>query len=123
MPATKAELAIGNPTLSWKQIKGWISQNAWGLLQFAKEGFSEKGRGLVILAGSRRYVDSEPAVKCRYIMPEEVADIDNEALDLAHQLVRKYDPENEFVVVGIDDTSHVTSALIAVSPPDSEFIH
>jgi hypothetical protein len=123
MPAIKAPVDIGTPALTWKQLKGWINLNAWGLLEFAKAGYSEKGRGLVILAGSHRHSNPDFAIKCRYIMPEEIADIDNEALDLAHQLVGKYDPENEFVVVSIDAQSHVTSALVAVSLPVSEFIH
>jgi hypothetical protein len=77
----------------------------------------------VILAGSPLVDESELTIKCRYIMPEEIADIDNEALDLAHQLVGKYDPEYEFVVVTIDATSHVTSALVAVDPMNPEIVH
>ena len=123
MPATKAPIDIGEPTLTWQQLKGWINSNAYDLLEFAKAGYSEKGRGLVILAGSPLHTESELAIKCRYIMPEEVADIDNEALDLARQLVGKYDPETEFVVVTIDAASHVTSALVGVGPLVPEILH
>ncbi|MFQ5921522.1 MAG: hypothetical protein ACE5M4_01630 [Anaerolineales bacterium] len=109
--------------MTWKQLKGWINTNAWGLLEFAKAGFSERGRGLVVLAGSPRSPASEAAIKCRYIRPEEIADINNEALDLARQLVGKYDPKAEFVVVTIDASNHVTSALVAVRPLTPEIVH
>ena len=123
MPANRAFIEIGEAALSWRQLKGWINSNAHDLLEFAKVGYGEKGRGLVILAGSPLIDELELTIKCRYIMPEEIADIDNEALDLAHQLVGKYDPEYEFVVVTIDSTSHVTSALVAVEPISSEIVH
>ena len=123
MPATIAPIDIGAPSLTWEQLKGWINTNAWGLLEFAKAGFSERGRGLIVLAGSPRFQASDPTIKCRYIMPEEIADINNEALDLARQLAAKYDPETEFVVVTIDASSHVTSALVAVGLPTPEIVH
>ena len=123
MPATKALIEIGEPALSWRQLKGWINSNAHDLLEFAKVGYAEKGRGLVILAGSPMVDESELTIKCRYIMPEEIADINNEALDLAHQLAGKYDPEYEFVVVTIDASGHVTSALVAVDPINPEIVH
>ena len=97
--------------------------NAWGLLEFAKAGFSKRGRGLIVLAGSPRFQASDPKIKCRFIKSEEIADIHNEALDLAHQLVAKYDPETEFVVVTIDASSQVTSALVAVGLPTPEIVH
>ena len=118
-----AAIDIGAPSLTWQQLKGWINTNAWGLLEYAKAGFSKRGRGLIVLAGSPRFQDSDPTIKCRYIMPEEVADINNEALDLAHQLVAKYEPETEFVVVTIDASSHITSALVAVGLPTPEIVH
>ncbi|MFV1857982.1 MAG: hypothetical protein ACC647_01365 [Anaerolineales bacterium] len=123
MPAAKAPIDISAPQLTWQQLKGWINTNAWGLLEFAKAGFSERGRGMIILAGSPRFQASDATIKCRYIMPEEIADIDNEALDLAHQLAAKYDPETEFVVVTIDASNHVTSALVAVDLPTYEIVH
>jgi len=123
MPATRALIDIGEPALSWRQLNGWINSNAYNLLEIAKVGFAEKGRGLVILAGSPMGDDSELTIKCRYIMPEEIADINNEALDLAHQLVGKYKPEYEFVVVTIDATSHVTSALVTVDWISPEIVH
>ena len=123
MPATKTSLDIGAPALSWQQLRGWINSNARDLFEIAEAGYLEKGRGLLILAGSPRYPDSELAIKCRYILPEEIADIRNEALDLAQELVARYDPEIEFVVVTIDATDHVTSALVAVGQLTPEIVH
>ncbi|MCH7610856.1 MAG: hypothetical protein IIB10_09275 [Chloroflexi bacterium] len=123
MPATKTSLDIGAPALSWQQLRGWINSNARDLFEIAEAGYLEKGRGLLILAGSAGYPESELAIKCRYIMPEEIADIRNEALDLAQELVTRYDPEIEFVVVTIDATNHITSARVAVGHPTPEIVH
>ena len=123
MPATKSPFKAEEPTLTWQELKGWINSHARELLEFAKVGYSEVGRGLVILAGIPEFSEGEPAVKFRYIRPEEIADIHNEALDLAHQLVARYDPKAEFVVVTIDAIGHVTSALVAVDPYDPEVVH
>lgn len=123
MPATKTSIGIDAPALSWQQLKGWINSNARDLLEIARTGYLEKGRGLLILAGSPQYPASDLAIKCRYIMPEEIADIQNEALDLAQKLVAKYDPEIEFVVVTIDASNHVTSALVAVGRPTLKIVH
>lgn len=123
MPATKDFQQFGKPSLTWRELKSWINSNAHELHGFAKAGFSEKGRGLVILAGSPRNTRPEMAIQCRYIMPEEIVDIENEALDLAHELVERYDPYTEFVVVTIDARSQVTSALVSLDHPLSELIH
>ncbi|MCI0807063.1 MAG: hypothetical protein J4N76_01560 [Chloroflexi bacterium] len=123
MPATKTSLDIGAPALSWQQLRGWINSNARDLFEIAEAGYLEKGRGLLILAGSAGYPESELAIKCRYIMPEEIADIRNEALDLAQELVTRYDPEIEFVVVTIDATNHITSARVAVGHPTPKIVH
>jgi len=123
MPATKTSIELGAPVLTWQELKGWINSNARDLLEVARAGYLEKGRGLLILAGSPEYSVSEMAIKCRYIMPEEIADIHNEALDLAQELVAKYDPEIEFVVVTIDASNHVTSALVAAGRSMHEFVH
>ena len=123
VPATKSPFELEEPTLSWQELKSWINSNARDLLEFAKVGYSEVGRGLVILAGTPQLDRSEPSVKFRYVRPEEIADIHNEALDLAHQLVAKYDPKGEFVVVTIDAIGHVTSALVAVDPYTPEIMH
>lgn len=123
MPATKTSLDIGAPALSWQQLRGWINSNARDLFEIAEAGYLEKGRGLLILAGSAGYPESELAIKCRYIMPEEIADIRNEALDLAQELVARYDPEIEFVVVTIDATNHITSARVAVGHPTPKIVH
>ena len=123
MPATKTSLDIGAPALSWQQLRGWINSHARDLLEIAVAGYLERGRGLLILAGSPQYPKSELAIKCRYIIPEEIADIGNEALDLAQELVAKYEPETEFVVVAIDATDHVTSALVAVGRSTPEIVH
>ena len=123
MPATKTFVEIGAPVLSWQQLREWINANAHDLLEVAEAGYVEKGRGLLILAGSPQATDSELSIKCRYILPEEIADIHNEALDLAQELVARYDPKVEFVVVTIDATNHVTSALVAVGHPTLEIVH
>ena len=123
MPAIKSDTDQGIPSLSWSQIRRWINSNADELLEFAQSGFTDKGRGLVILASSPKNGPVDLAIQCRYIMPEEIADIENDALDLAQELVGRYDPGTEFVVVTIDDRSYVTSALVAVERVAAEVVH